>query len=1141
MLTWLSLDTYLVLLLSGGYLLSLFVVAYKGQSQPAQKWFSRPWVYSLSLGVSCTSWAFYGTVGQAATTGAWLTPIYFGSILCFMLAWPMLLKMLRISKQQNITSIADFIACRYGRSPTIAATVTLVALVGTVPYIALQLRAISNSFDLSTGNYQSGVNTAVVVTLVLIAFSILFGTRQAAINKQNQGLVLAIAFSSWVKLLALSAVGIFACFYVMDQIEPLTIGVDDLAAQQSPGYWYFAVTQAILGMITIFILPQQYHMMVIENHHEKELKAARWLYPLYLLLINVFILPIALTGQNLFPGGAVDADTFVLTIPLYFEQSWLVALAYIGGLAAATGMVIVATVVLSTMVTTEIINPLLLRYNLFMGEQKNQMSGMLLNIRRGAVALLLLLALAFERMFSQQDHLASIGLLSFVLLAQLAPAVVAALYWRKATTVGALTGLALGSLLWFYCLLLPSLMPEANWVSSGPLGIAWLKPQALFGLSIIDSTSHGLFYSLLSNILSFALISILTHRSVAERLQADVFLNKQQTTTKSRLTNRDLYQLLQRFVGTDAADRFIHSYKQTNSRENELPEPEEYTRLQLSSVLGSASTRMVMKAAGKKQKMPLEDVVDIVDEASELFQFNRELLQAGIENIEQGISVIDADMRLVAWNQRYIELLDYPEDIVTVGKPIAELIRYNAQRGMIADEGTEDFCERRLQFMRSGSAHHLQREMPNGLVIEIRGQAMPGGGFVSTFSDITAHIEAEKALKLANETLEQRVQARTEELALAKAEAEAAHLSKSRFLAAASHDLMQPFNAAHLFTNMLNKKLQHSEHAELSNNLLNALNASESLLTDLVEIAQLDRSNLKVNSSRFCVDQLLATLGHEFGLMAQQSGIRFRYLRSNCYINTDQRLLRRVVQNFLSNAINYCAKQNGRVVLGVRRRPEHIRIEVWDNGPGIAADQQQSIFAEFERLEQTSHKSGLGLGLAISERIAKLLGLTISLKSTLSKGSCFSITIAKDSNQASHPSDDDTGKVEKPLQEFNGLKAILIDNDAMVLNALRSQLQDWGCTVLSGKDESAISANLGESPAFEPNIILSDYHLDNDQNGVDLATGLLTANHWQIPVIICSADPSEQVREHTRSSGFYFMRKPVKALALKKLIRQVLK
>ena len=1186
MLVWLSLDTWLITILSITYLAVLFIVAHWGQNQAIENWSCKPWVYSLSLGVSCSSWAFYGTVGQAATTGAWLAPIYIGSILCLVLAWPMLHKILLIVKQQNLTSIADFIAFRYDRSPKVAALVTIVALTGIIPYIALQLRAISTSFDLLTGTYQSGISTAFVVTIVLIIFSILFGTRQIAANKQNQGLVLAIAFSSVIKLFALTAVGIFATFYVFDGFSDLINQGENISSITGTNSVYLAVAQAVLGAITIFILPQQFHMMMIENHHQQELKTARWLFPLYLLLINVFILPIAIAGQLTFPGGSVDADTYVLTLPLFYQQAWLGITVYIGGLAAATSMVIVAAIVLSTMVSTEVLTPLVLKFRLFNTKQKQQMSGLLLDLRRGSIAIILLLAFIFERIIAQQNHLATIGLLSFVLLSQFAPATIGALYWRKANAKAALTGLAVGSIVWLYTLLLPALIPNSQWIETGLWQMTWLKPTALFGVDFLDSTSHGVFYSLLLNVICYVVVSLISQRSVGEKLQAEYFVNKSQNQFERHLSLDDLYSLLVRFIDKPAADSLITFAKSSGKIEKNI----EYTRLQLSGVLGSASTRMVMKAASTSQDMPLEDVVSIVDEANQMFRFNRELLQSGVENIEQGISVIDADMRLVAWNQRYIQLLDYPESFVCAGKPIEELLRYNIAKGIITSTGTgtgestskhdegEDLITRRIEHMRMGHNHHFQRSMPNGVVLEIRGQSMPGGGFVSTFSDITAHIEAEKALKKANESLEKRVEDRTQELRYAKAEAEAANSSKTRFLAAASHDLMQPFNALSLFTSMLKKKVENDELAQLANNIDDSLNVVEALLSDLVEISRLDNNLDIIEKNHFALDELLIPLKNEFTVLAQQDDISFSYQASSTWVNSDKRMLRRILQNFLSNAIHYCRDKTGdkagipnKIVLGVRHKKDVVRVEVWDNGPGIAVEKQLTIFQEFERLEQNREIPGLGLGLAIAERMASLLDLKISLNSTVGKGTCFMLELPRVShntvnipnnlpneilsstssttpNNVTYKASDNvptktashsTKNNNTANEGFADMSVLVIDNDALMLTAISSQLIDWGCVVYTAKDQASLTevvSNMQQPARF----IIADYHLDNDTNGVDLVSHLLRKEHWQTPCVICSADPSEQVRQHTSDANFLFLRKPVKALALKRLIRQMI-
>ena len=785
----------------------------------------------------------------------------------------------------------------------------------------------------------------------------------------------------------------------------------------------------------------------------------------------------------------------------------------------------------------------------------------MLKQRRFAITAILLFAFAFERSINQQSHLASIGLLSFVLLSQFAPAIIGALYWRKANGKGALTGLIVGSVMWFFTLFLPIVAPNLAWVENGIFGVAWLKPTALLGIDFLDLTSHGVFYSLISNIACFVLVSLLTHRSLGEKLQADIFISKSQRKHERNLSTEDLYSLLLRFIDKNAADALLKIAKSNQAAQsnNDVDAINliEYTRLQLSGVLGSASTRMVMKAASTSEKMPLEDVVSIVDEANEMFRFNRELLQSGVENIEQGISVVDADMRLVAWNQRYIELLDYPEGFVQAGLPVETLLKFNISRGIIAgNANNEQMIAKRIAHMKNGDSHHFQRKMPNGIVLEISGQSMPAGGFVSTFSDITAHIEAEKALKKANENLEKRVESRTQELQKAKSEAEAAYSSKSRFLAAASHDLMQPFNALSLFTSMLKNKVQGDELTALAENIDDSLNVVEALLSDLVEISRLDSSSEKIDKSHFALDDLLSPLKNEFSALSKQANIHFSYQLSQCVVHSDKRMLRRVIQNFLSNAVHYCNDKQGnkagirnRILLGIRRTKSMIRVEVWDNGPGIALAQQKAIFREFERLEQNREIPGLGLGLAISERIAKLLGLSISVKSQEGKGTCFSIEIPRvntteatllTANAANKRNISSEANSEiSSTKPFTNIVVLLIDNDELMLTAMTKQLIDWGCQVLTAYDQVSCQQKLTQA-GLKPDIIIADYHLDYGNNGVELVANLLAVKNWQLPTIICSADPSESVRQHTSDAQCLFLRKPIKSLALKRIMKQLL-
>jgi nitrogen-specific signal transduction histidine kinase/CheY-like chemotaxis protein len=436
-------------------------------------------------------------------------------------------------------------------------------------------------------------------------------------------------------------------------------------------------------------------------------------------------------------------------------------------------------------------------------------------------------------------------------------------------------------------------------------------------------------------------------------------------------------------------------------------------------------------------------------------------------------------------------------------------------------------------------------------------------------------------LQKSNESLEKRVEERTQELRRAKAEAEAANSSKTRFLAAASHDLMQPFNALSLFTSMLKKKVENDELAQLANNIDDSLNVVEALLSDLVEISRLDNNLDVIEKSHFALDELLIPLKNEFTVLAQQESISFRYQPSSTWVNSDKRMLRRILQNFLSNAVHYCRDKTGdkaditsKIVLGVRHKKEVVCIEVWDNGPGIAPEKQQSIFQEFERLEQNREIPGLGLGLAIADRMASLLDLKISLKSSVGKGTCFMLELPRiEHSRVNFPSNL-SNKLSKKIpnktpcsassikanneskkiltktanhnsknnsianEGFINMSVLVIDNDALMLTAISSQLVEWGCVVYTAKDQTTLTKVVSEmqQPA---DFIIADYHLDNDNNGVDLVSHLLRENHWQSPCVICSADPSEQVRQHTSDANFLFLRKPVKSLALKRLIRQI--
>ncbi|MBD9575516.1 PAS-domain containing protein [Pseudomonas sp. PDM23] len=1150
-----SLSSGLIATVALLYMAVLFAIAFYGDRRRAPlSPRVRAWVYSLSLAVYCTSWTFFGAVGQAADQLWSFLPIYVGPVLLMLFAPWVLQKMIMISKQENITSIADFIAARYGKSQALAVVVALICVVCVLPYIALQLKGIVLGVNLliGAGPDSTGIraqDTALIVSLILALFTIVFGTRNLDVTEHHRGMVLAIAFESLVKLTAFIAVGIFVTYGLYDGFGDL---VDQArVAPQLNEYWKETVhwpamlLQTGVAMTAIMCLPRQFHVLVVENIEPRDLNLARWVFPIYLVLAALFVVPIALAGQMHLPAGVMP-DSFVISLPLAEAHPALALLAFIGGASAATGMVIVASVALSTMVSNDMLLPWLLRRKGEAEQPFEVFRHWLLTVRRVSIALILLLAYVSYRLLGSTASLATIGQIAFAAIAQLGPAMIGALYWKQANRRGVFAGLAAGSLLWAYTLVLPVVAKGLGWPLQTFPGLAWLAGRP-FGLSI-EPLTLGVLLSLIGNFALFGLVSVFSRTRVSEHWQASRFIGQeisQKLSSRSMLAVQleDLLMLAARFVGEERARQsFIRfAYRQGKGftpSQNANDEWIAHTERLLAGVLGASSARAVVKAAIEGREMQVEDVVKIADEASEVLQFNRALLQGAIENITQGISVVDQSLRLVAWNHRYIELFEYPDGLIYVGRPIADIIRYNAERNLCGPGDPDLHVAKRLYWMRQGTPHTSERLFPNGRVIELIGNPMPGGGFVMSFTDITNYRDAEQGLKDANEGLEQRVQERTFELSQlnqalteAKGTAEAANQSKSRFLAAVSHDLMQPLNAARLFSAALAHQEKLPEEAtELVRHLDSSLRSAEDLITDLLDISRLEGGRVSADVAAFPLSNLYDTLGVEFRVLAQEHGIDFHVRGSKLRVESDIKLLRRVLQNFLTNAFRYA---KGHVLLGVRREAGYLRLEVWDHGPGIPPDKLQVIFEEFKRLDshQTRAEKGLGLGLAIADRLCKVLGHRLEVRSWPGKGSVFSVSVPLARQPAPAPLNGH--KVETP-EQLNGAQVLCVDNEDSILTGMNSLLTRWGCRVLTARSREECQALL-EGDA-RPQLALIDYHLDDGELGTDLMAWLRTRLGEPVPGVVISADARPELVAQIHAAGLDFLPKPVKPAALRALL-----
>ena len=1089
----------------------LFGTALWAERRPALLARQWPVVYSLSLAVYCTSWTFYGTVTQAQRSGWPIPPTFIGTILLYVLGFGFLLKLVRLAREQNSTSLADLVATRLGKNSWLAAAVTFVAVIGIVPYIALQLKAVAMSYGLLTRASELSPppwqDSALYVALAMALFAMLFGTRRASAAEHNRGLVLAMALESLLKLGAMLALGAFVWFGLdlpdVPRVPPPADGASGFPAL------------VLLGALAMFTLPHQFHVGVVECRDQSQLRTARWLFPLYMLLIALPILPLARAGDALLAPMGVPSDLYVLALPLAHGHEALALMAFLGGLSAATGMVILSTLALSVMIGNHWLAPLLVRGSWALGSGKGaDLRGAVLMQRRIGIVAVVLLAWLYSRAIAGSDALADIGALSFSGLATLAPAVAFAV-WRPQTPARAvLVGLVAAVAVWLWVLLVP-VLADANgqagaWLTQGPFGWAWLSPEGMFGLGDWSRLGRATVLSLGSG----ALVTWM----LASRLDASP-----ERGDGATLSAGGLREVAARFLSGQKVDEVLAHAPAQGAVPADL---QQRVERELAAVLGATSARLLLDAARREQGRDLDTVATLVGEASQALRFNQRVLEAALENMTQGISVVDAELRLVAWNGRYAELFDYPPALLQVGVPVAELVAHNVRRGLAGEGELAAEVAKRLGHMRAGSPYVAERRFGDQ-VVEIRGNPMPGGGFVATFTDVTDFRRSESELKVVAGTLEQRVVDRTAELAGAKAEAERAHRAKTRFLAAVSHDLAQPLNAAHLFVHALSPQLSVPTHREALANIDGALGSAESLLTGLLDISRLDAGGMEPKLQVLRIDDLLQPLLAEFRVLAAQKGLPLDGVRSSAWVRTDPQLLRRVLQNFLGNAVRYTAR--GRIVVGCRRRGDALVVEVWDTGPGIAEGDQTVIFEEFRRLD--SGGQGLGLGLAIAERVSRLLEHPLRLRSWPGRGTVFAIEVPR-----AAPAPAAAQLSEPTAPEPPRSRVLVVDNDPDVLRGMQALLGGWQCDVLAARDgDEALRRVAGAVP----DLLLLDFHLDGGQTGLMLRDRLAAAMPPR-PCVIITADHSAEVRDAIAAAGCTLLHKPLKPLALKSVMARLL-
>lgn len=1134
---------WLIIAVTTLYVLGLFFIAWRGdksaretvdggQTKPVNGF-----VYALALAVYCTSWTYFGAVGTAASNGWDFIWIYAGPAIVFLLFPHVIRRIGDIAQRESITSLSDFLSARYGKSQGVAMLATSAAVMGSLPYIALQLKSVGVSLSAMAAKPGDDIiasnETILLTAIAMAAFAIFFGARQSDVTKHNRGLMHVLCFEAIIKLLALMIV----CALSMTVVKGGASAIlsDAQSHFTSDSLSSRSITILLLSMAAVICLPRQFHVAIIERRQPGEVNWARFIFPLYLLLTSLVVIPITMAGLAQFPSG-VSPDLFVLKLPLSQGDGFLAMFVFLGGFSAATGMVIVSTIALSTMVTNDIIVPTFLERGKLAGGTGDGGARLIL-IRRLVIVGLLLLAYGYYRLAEDSAALAQIGLLSFAAAAQFAPALLASIYWRHGKKSGVIFGLTFGMIIWGYTLFLPAVFGIENMAYVLP---PILHPHALLGASLGDSLTHGVFWSLSINLAGFILVSLLSRERLRDRVQAVAFTAAGQdkivsgvkpNTQIASASPDGLAALAARFLDAEAVGHSFEKFGEESGAKVKGSGPADWQLVQhteklLARAIGASSARVIMSSIIAGVDVELDDILTIFDQKSYAERFDQHMLQSTLENVSQGISVVDRDQKLIAWNGAYIDLFNYPAELVYVGAPIQSLIEHNINSGWIEGQNQSGQARRRVNHMRAGKPHIYERQNPDGRFIRITGSPMPGGGYVTTFSDITEDKKREQALIEVNETLEARVAARTKELeeltvALdgARTEAVGANASKTRFLAAASHDLLQPLNAARLFLGAVEGD---ANAAGLVSKADRAIQSADQLLKGLLDISRLDHSNVEAQFTDIPLGPLFEDLIDEATPMATQAGIEMRFVPTLLSVKADPDFLTSILRNFLSNARRYT--KTGGIVLGARRRGNSVKIEVWDTGPGISAKVQDMIFEEFQRIDDVDNLGirGAGLGLSVARRMADLMGSAIDLKSVEGKGSVFSVTLERAISQ-SRRFNPAVAPVKIQRDELQGLTVLCVDDETTILEGMSALLSRWNCRVLTCTNGESAMEHICNN---DVQAIVADFQLGKKENGLDVIRHLRP--HLLVPENVCilSARKTKNMERQAANENVRILTKP---------------
>jgi len=967
-----------------GYLVFLFLVA--AVAERFGRRLARPRLqtltYVLAISVYCTAWTFYGSVGLAANRGLEFLTIYLGPALVALL-WPTVLrKLVRVAKEQRITTISDFIASRYGKSAPLGTLVAALVVCGMIPYIALQLKAVSVSFAMMIGtdSVLSGFDPALLVAAMLALFGILFGARNLDFTRGQTGLMSAVAVESIVKLVAFLVVGAFVTWGLFDGFTDIFSRIVDhpewstlLTLGTAPAASYTRWTVMLLvSMAAVMLLPRQFHVLVVQNPRERDVATAAWAFPLYLLAINVFVLPIAFAGLLRFQGDATAADSFILALPLSTGASTVAVAVFLGGFSAATAMIVVDSLALSKMISNDIILPVILRR----GRLAEVYWASLASTRLG-ILVVVVLGYFWARIEAGHFLLVEMGLLSFIAVTQCAPAVFLGLYWRRGNRKGALTGISLGFTFWFYTLIIPALVKEAvlpaAWFEKGLLGLAWLRPTALFGLEGLDGISHGVFWSLFTNIGAYLLVSTLTRQDADERSQAAAFVGVAEIEpprVAPILSITEIERLIHLYVPEDEADAILRELLAGKApRELTLPDLLDL-RIKLERVLaaslGGAAAHYIIEDRFTISKGEARELVESFQAMQRSLRTSEHLLASVVESVEDCIFATDTAGHLVTINRAgrrllempsgeapgmtYLDVLDSPERR-RVGAAIARaLVERRSWQGTVTALARGD--RRFPAYLSIACVFDAQQEVI---------------GTVGVLRDLTEQVATQQRL------------IQREKLA-----------SLGEMAAGVAHEIRNPLGGIKMATSLLSSGAVNGDaiSREMAHTILSGIAEIDAIISDLLDYARetrLDRQEYPLGRIVASVLELTGAAGDERGVQVVASGLDLELVAL-----VDGQRLRQALVNVVKNAREAVERRpRPRVDVSLYLRGPTAVVEVSDNGSGIAPEHRDKLFLPFF----TTKPTGTGLGMAIVKKIMDLHGGEIEIDSTPQRGTTVRLVI----------------------------------------------------------------------------------------------------------------------------------------------------